>query len=846
MNAAPAATNTAPPAMNAVPFARDLASFGDRVALVTPDGKLSYADLADRVAGWGRAFGPHRRLVMLSAANTVDAISAYLAALAFGHVVLLTAPCDTLLESTYDPDVVVRDGVLHERRSGSAHTLHPDLALLLSTSGSTGSAKLVRLSHDNLQANAASIVEYLGIGPGDRAATVLPMQYCYGLSVINSHLLRGASLLLTEKSVTDPTFWEDLRACEATSFAGVPHTFELLDRIGFDRLRLPRLRYVTQAGGRLAPDRVRHYARLGKRAGWRFFVMYGQTEATARIAYLPPELAEDHPSCAGVPIPGGSLRLRPVPGWSDQDTGELVYSGPNVMLGYATTAADLCLGRTVTELLTGDIARRTADGLYEIVGRRHRFAKIFGLRIDLAHIESALAEQHISAVCADNDGWLSVVAEVDEAQGQRVRRIAARASRLPSHAVRAHCVPSLPRKPTGKPDYAAALELARSSCPPPNQAKDTTNLVALFATVLDRPEATGEDTFASLGGDSLSYVEMSIRLEQALAHLPTGWHTTPIRQLRPAPTRRRVPTLDTSVALRAASILLVVGTHVSLFALSGGAHLLLAVAGFNFARFHLGAAARLERIRTMGRGIGKVALISIAWITFAAALLSNAYGLPEVLLLHNVLNSRTFNDFWFIEALVYVLLGVTALLAIPAVDRFERRHPFQLPILVLAAGLVSRYQLIPGVKLATPLFVIWLFALGWAAAKATSTSHRVLVSIAAAATIPGAHGNLPREVVMLGGLILLVWIPALPSLTVLNRTAGVLASASLYIYLTHWQVFPRLEGFSPLVRFAACIAAGVAIAWVVKEVSRQTRRALARRRKPVSPADHALIRLEPD
>jgi acyl-CoA synthetase (AMP-forming)/AMP-acid ligase II len=157
---------------------------------------------------------------------------------------------------------------------------------------------------------------------------------------------------VTDCSVADAGFWKLFRD-------SAPYTFDLLDRIGFDAMCLPRLRYVTQAGGRLAPDRVRRYAELGRRAGWELFVMYGQTEATARMAYLPPGLATTHPHCIGVPIPGGSFRLAPVPGLPNAR--ELVYTGANVMLGYAETPADLGLGRTVNELHTGDIARRTTN-----------------------------------------------------------------------------------------------------------------------------------------------------------------------------------------------------------------------------------------------------------------------------------------------------------------------------------------------------------------------------------------------------------------------------------------------------------------------------------------------------
>ncbi|MFD6454036.1 AMP-binding protein, partial [Nocardia sp. NPDC060220] len=374
--------------MPTLPILAHLRGFDDRVAVLHPVGPASaatitsvtYAQLADRVAEFSGELGPVRRLVALTAGNDLDSLVAYLGALDAGCAVLLTGELTGELAATYDPDVIIDRGRVIANRARSAHRLHPELALLLSTSGSTGSPKLVRLSARNLGANAESIAEYLGIGPDDVAATTLPLFYCYGLSVVHSHLLRGASLLLTERSVLEPEFWDEFREHRATSFAAVPYTVDLLDRIGFARMSLPDLRYVTQAGGRLDPARVRTYARLGAAAGWRFFVMYGQTEATARMAYLPPESADEHPDCIGIPVPGGHFTLAPV---DDGAAEELVYHGPNVMLGYAHRSADLALGRTVDALRTGDLARRTPDGLYQVVGRRSRFAKLFGLRIDL-------------------------------------------------------------------------------------------------------------------------------------------------------------------------------------------------------------------------------------------------------------------------------------------------------------------------------------------------------------------------------------------------------------------------------------------------------------------------------
>ena len=180
-----------------------------------------------------------------------------------------------------------------------------------------------------------AIAEYLDIRETDRAATTLPMSYCYGLSVIHSHLLRGAGLILTDRSVVDEEFWALFRRHRGTSFAGVPYTFEMLERIGFDGIDLPDLRYVTQAGGRLSPERVQQLRRARRTQGWQLFVMYGATEATARMAYLPPELAQSRPGSIGRPIPGGTFTLEPLDGWPDPDVGELVYHGPNVMMGYA-------------------------------------------------------------------------------------------------------------------------------------------------------------------------------------------------------------------------------------------------------------------------------------------------------------------------------------------------------------------------------------------------------------------------------------------------------------------------------------------------------------------------------
>ncbi|MEU2270232.1 AMP-binding protein [Streptomyces olindensis] len=820
-----------------VPFARHLASHGDRTAMITPSGEVTYRALAERVAATAERLGPTRRLVLLAGANRVEALVVHLAALSAGHPVLLV-PGDSdgtvdALTAAYDPDVVARpDGhgtcTLDERRRGSAHTLHPDLALLLSTSGSTGSPKLVRLSHDNLQANAESIATYLDISDTDRAATTLPMHYCYGLSVIHSHLLRGAGLLLTERSVSDAVFWDEFRAARGTSLAGVPYTFDLLDRVGFTRMRLPHLRYVTQAGGRLPPERVAEYAESGRRAGWELFVMYGQTEATARMAYLPPALAAERPQAVGVPIPGGSFRIRPVDGIEEPGVGELVYSGPNVMLGYAESPADLALGRTVEELHTGDIARRAPDGLYEIVGRRSRFTKILGLRIDPQRVEAILEEHGVPALCAGDDDALAVLAARTEGvDAAGIRRLVADGCGLPPRAIRVRTVPELPRLASGKPDYAAVRRQARESeVSLPDSGTD--DLRALYALILDRTDVTEDSSFVSLGGDSLSYVEMSLRLEEALGALPPDWHTTPIRELRDlaaarhtagdtGPRRRLRHHLETGIALRAVGIVLIVSSHIPVLTVQGGAHVLLGVAGFNFARFHLSAHERRERLRRLWRGIARIAIPSMVWLA-CMLLLTRDYD-PANLVLANSLFAQDGSDpewrYWFVEALVYFLSALAVLLAIPMLDRVERRSPFGFALALVGLGLVGRYDpwSLAHVRYhLSPTVVFFLFALGWAAARARTAGQRLLLTGVLLAAVPGLfpEGQNQRTAIVVGGLALLLWVPSLPGLGPLNRLAGVLAGSSLYIYLTHFHVYPHLRDHSPELALLASLVFGVA------------------------------------
>ncbi|SMD17938.1 non-ribosomal peptide synthetase, partial [Lentzea albidocapillata] len=767
-------------------FADRLAEHGDRLALVTPGGSLTYHELDQRVTSAAERLGTTRRLVLLAAENDIDSVVAYLAALRGRHPVVLASTAQIpALTSAYDPDVVI-SGSWTERHVGTVHALHAELALLLSTSGTTGSPKLVRLSADNLAANAASIGSYLDIRETDRAVTSLPLHYCYGLSVVNSNLARGAGLVLTGRSVIEPEFWDLVRSQGVTSLHGVPHTFRLLDGIGFESMDLPSLRYVTQAGGRLAPEDVVRYAELGAARGWRFFVMYGQTEATARMAYLPPELAASHPSAIGVAIPGGKLRI---------DDGELVYSGPNVMLGYAHAPEDLALGRTTFELRTGDLGVES-HGLFSVTGRKNRFVKPFGLRVDLDQVERSLAADGLRAACTGDDSGL-VVAVLGDAD--RAARLIRAQTGLPATAVRAYAATSIPLLSNGKVDYRAVAAPS---------GRDSNSVREVFGSVLGMRSVPSDATFNSLGGDSLRYVQMTVQLQRLLGDLPSCWPTMPVSSLEELRARhRRVPLIDTTIVLRALAILLIVGSHVGFFKLLGGAHLLLVVAGWNLARFLLPA----DPLRIL-RAAAFIAVPTSLWLVYRVAATDDV-TIDNVLLVNNFTRVGA-AGYWFVEVVVHVLVLCALVFAVPAIRRWEQRHRYAFALALLGLTLALRFT-VDGDFFArnmTTLGAAWFVALGWLAQRSPALWQKCLVVVVMVTMVPGRMEDLSREIIVIAGVILLLSLARVPVPRGLLTPVSLLASASLAIYLTHYAVFPHLQPQvpSPIV-WAACIVVGCVV-----------------------------------
>ena len=404
-----------------------------KVAVIDDSGRsITYGDICDFSKEFAKHLS-HRALIFILSENRIGSLLGYTASLSNKVVpLILSAKTEeglfTNLRDMYKPEYMWIPIEMTEKlgyevifstwdyslvKTGySSVPLYKELSLLLPTSGSTGSPKLVRHSYRNIEANADNVRRLFGLTDKEKAMAILPMHYTMGLSVIASHLLAGATLLLSGRSLLDKGFWTLLK--EATSFTGVPYSYEILTKMRFTRMDLPNLHIITQGGGKLTPEMWQTLAQYAHDKGKKFIATYGQSECTARMAYLPAELAMTKECSIGIAEPGGQLSIVDNDGNETFDgdaTGEMVYRGENVTLGYATCQEDLLKGDENHGIMhTGDLAHRDSDGCYFIIGRLKRFLKIFGLRIGLDEVENLIkSEYKIDCYCKGNDEKLIVL-----------------------------------------------------------------------------------------------------------------------------------------------------------------------------------------------------------------------------------------------------------------------------------------------------------------------------------------------------------------------------------------------------------------------------------------------------
>ena len=460
-----------------------LAKFTDRVALLGwKKHCIRYEEILEMSCS--PAFAVTKgRLVLCQLNNDLSGITGYLALLAADAVPMmvsstLNAQGLKFVAQTYSPEYVwspktgyavsacaeetTTFGAYSLVRTTTEHNdlpLYRDLGLLLSTSGSTGTGKYVRLSRNNLWSNAEAISSYLNLTEDEVAITTLPPSYSYGLSVIHSHMWVGATIAVTNKTFFDRDFWAFFRSARATSLAGVPYHFEMLKKLRFTKMELPHLATLTQAGGKMSPELTREYAAYCNSNGARFFTMYGQTEAAPRMSYVPAELAITKAGTIGIPIPNGELELRSESGavlTGSHAVGELVYRGPNVCLGYAESRADLSLGDVNQgTLFTGDLAERDDDGYYRIVGRKKRVIKLFGNRIHLDDVESKLSKEISEVACTGRDDLLEIyLGSSSSTRAIEIKKSIIDDLGVGAQGVAVYEINAMPRNESGKLRYA--------------------------------------------------------------------------------------------------------------------------------------------------------------------------------------------------------------------------------------------------------------------------------------------------------------------------------------------------------------------------------------------------------
>ena len=370
-----------------------------------------------------------RSIVFHFSENSVPSLAFYIACMNLKAVPLLLSPqtdvqlIESLLEK-YKPNYIVAPERICQNFKGKVlkqskgyqlihqhdlvHQLNENLSLLLPTSGSTGSPKLVRHSYENIESSAKSVAELFELNCNHKAFAFLPMYYTMGLSAIHSHLSVGATVVLIQSAMTDAGFWKALKDYEPSSLSGVPYSFEILKKLRLFRMKMPNLQFINEGGGKLSPELYDECIGFSKANDAKFIPTYGQTEGTSRMAFLDSKMVAIKKGSIGKAIPRGTLSIineQGVESFEGEASGEMIFRGPNVTLGYANKLDDLNLSdQKLGVLQTGDLAKRDADGYYFITGRKNRFLKLFGIRVSLDDVEQiVITAFNVECACSGND-----------------------------------------------------------------------------------------------------------------------------------------------------------------------------------------------------------------------------------------------------------------------------------------------------------------------------------------------------------------------------------------------------------------------------------------------------------
>lgn len=448
------------------------------VALKDNEGNtITYGELAEKMVEVGQKVLP-RSIIFILCKNTIGAIIGYLAFIENEAIPLnLSSKIDEALLhnliDTYTPaylwvpeedaekfgyEIVFSVyGYTLVKTGNAVYPVHDELQFLMTTSGSTGSPKLVRYKKGNLEANAKNVAIAFKWSEKERPVCDLGMQYTMGLNVINTHLYVGATVLLTTYNLLSGEFWNYIKTERATNFTGVPFSYDILFRLHFERMELPDLTTLSVGGGKLTDARFVQLAEYAQRTGKRFIASFGTTETAARIACLSECLSLTKTGSIGRAIPEGELFLIDSDGNVLTDPvaeGEMCYKGPNVTMGYAVCKEDMLKDDEFKgEYHTGDLARRDEDGCYFVTGRLSRFLKLLSYRVSLDQSERLIQQAFgIECACSGTDQWMNVYI-TDESKKVEVLEFIAEKTNLYKNLFKVFVVDEILRNDSGKIRY---------------------------------------------------------------------------------------------------------------------------------------------------------------------------------------------------------------------------------------------------------------------------------------------------------------------------------------------------------------------------------------------------------
>jgi len=461
--------------------------FKKKIALITDSKKkYTYENLLTEIDRLNQKI-KKRSLILIICNNSVSSILSYIFAIIYNHVGIMvdskTSNKSMLkiiknfqpnyiffskkypkgLNKSYKKILIFHGSYILKKKDDIKIELNKDLTILLSTSGSMGSSKFVKLSKMNLAQNTKSIIKYLKINNKDKSITSLPLNYSYMLSVINTHLTVGGTIAVTDLSILQKKFWVFFSKSKCTSFNGVPYNYEILSKIGFKNLINGSLKILTQAGGKLEKKinlKIIDFCRKNK---LRFYAMYGQTEASPRISYLNPKYSKMKIGSIGKAIPGCKIFLE------DESKnkinkpfieGELICKGKNVFMGYSESYKDLYKESQTKDILrTGDLSYFDNENFYFLTSRKNRVVKIFGNRIDIEQLENLLNKQKFDVYCVELKNKIIILSEKFY-EREKLIRYASNETNLNIIAFDYLEINKFPKTQNGKIDYSKLKKIA--------------------------------------------------------------------------------------------------------------------------------------------------------------------------------------------------------------------------------------------------------------------------------------------------------------------------------------------------------------------------------------------------